>query len=254
MLQIGLWKKDNAIVCRYASKYNLLILLLVCWRPKIESADRPLNTGSTSNQQDFPDKRRIKSFIPSAFVRASMVQMSPSCELTYYVSVLCSFDSVGIPLVLSLRPLLYCLPPPRRRRGLRLNNATWIPYYVHLPEMVWAVTRPFLVTAQPRELDNQREFRTSTRWERVGPQPIRGAHPFTKEDVENPQGRSDGNVFCLQNTILSSPNPWILQKTGKKNQEAKGWHRKTKMSTESQPHCWRSLSSHQVSQKRALNF
>ena len=54
-----LMKKDNAIVCRYASKYNLLILLLVCWRPKIESADRPLNTGSTSNQQDFPDKRLI---------------------------------------------------------------------------------------------------------------------------------------------------------------------------------------------------
>ena len=134
-----LMKKDNAIVCRYASKYNLLILLLVCWRPKIESADRPLNTGSTSNQQDFPDKRLIKSFIPSVFVRASMVQMSPSCELTYYVSVLCSFISVGIPHVLSLRPLLYCLPPPRRRRGLRLNNATWIPYYVHLPEMVWAV-------------------------------------------------------------------------------------------------------------------
>ena len=134
-----LMKKDNAIVCRYASKYNLLILLLVCWRPEIVSADRPLNTGSTSNQQDFPDKRLIKSFIPSVFVRASMVQMSPSCELTYYVTVLCSFDSVGIPLVLSLRPLLYCLPPPRRRRGLRLNNATWIPYYVHLPEMVWAV-------------------------------------------------------------------------------------------------------------------
>ena len=87
-----LMKKDNAIVCRYASKYNLLILLLVCWRPKIESADRPLNTGSTSNQQDFPDKRLIKSFIPSVFVRASMVQMSPSCELTYYVTVLCSFD------------------------------------------------------------------------------------------------------------------------------------------------------------------
>ena len=98
-----LMKKDNAIVCRYASKYNLLILLLVCWRPKIESADRPLNTGSTSNQQDFPDKRLIKSFIPSVFVRASMVQMSPSCELTYYVTVLCSFDSVGIPLVLSWR-------------------------------------------------------------------------------------------------------------------------------------------------------
>ena len=61
-----------------------------------------------------------------------------------WVDLLChrafrSFDSVGIPLVLSLRPLLYCLPPPRRRRGLRLNNATWIPYYVHLPEMVWAV-------------------------------------------------------------------------------------------------------------------
>ena len=70
------------------------------------------------------DKRLIKSFIPSVFVRASMVQMSPSCELTYYVSVLCSFISVGIPHVLSLRPLLYCLPPPRRRRGLRLNNAT----------------------------------------------------------------------------------------------------------------------------------
>jgi len=83
-----LMKKDNAIVCRYASKYNLLILLLVCWRPKIESADRPLNTGSTSNQQDFPDKRLIKSFIPSVFVRASMVQMSPSCELTYYVRAL----------------------------------------------------------------------------------------------------------------------------------------------------------------------
>ena len=68
-----------------------------------------------------------------------MVQMSPSCELTYYVSVLGSFISVGIPLVLSLRPLLYCLPPPRRRRGLRLNNATCIPYYVDLLEMVWAV-------------------------------------------------------------------------------------------------------------------
>jgi hypothetical protein len=72
------------------SRYNIIIMVVLCWknirchrlqicsniiqwpplhipvlrRPFIHSADRPLNTGSKSDHQDFPDKRLIKLFIP----------------------------------------------------------------------------------------------------------------------------------------------------------------------------------------------
>ena len=51
---------------------DLLIHILVFYRPNIKSSDHPLNTGSKSHHQDIPDKRRIKLCIPVAAVRASV--------------------------------------------------------------------------------------------------------------------------------------------------------------------------------------
>ena len=42
IIQKDFMRKNIATVCRYVCKYNLLMLLLVCWRPQIESADQPL--------------------------------------------------------------------------------------------------------------------------------------------------------------------------------------------------------------------
>ena len=76
-MKIAKWFKYNSII-----PFHILVLR----RPFIPSADRPLNTGSKSYQQDFPDKRLIKLFIPDASVRAYMVEMSPSCGSSIFPS------------------------------------------------------------------------------------------------------------------------------------------------------------------------
>ena len=68
-----------------------------------------------------------------------------------------------------------------------------------------------------RGLDDQSVFRTSTRWERESGRNTarsligkRRRDPFTKVDVEKPQGRSDRHVLWGQKTLLSNPHPRIL--------------------------------------------
>ena len=46
-----------------------MILIFTFRRPNTESADRPLNTGSESDNQDFPDKRQIKLVIRVPSIR-----------------------------------------------------------------------------------------------------------------------------------------------------------------------------------------